>query len=409
MGDHMSDLERRVDVPAPSAPRARFGRSPRRLALVLVAAATVMAWGWTVDAVAVGCSGVAVGPSSDLQRAIDRHGAETTFCLADGTYPLSGPLFPKARDRFLAAHARKAVLTGNDRATMAFNGQGVNRVVLRGLVITHFAPPDQAGAAAVKASSGWRIVNNEISYNANAGLYHEARSVILRNDITHNAKIGLGGYRADGSRIQGNVVSFNGSAGGPDNGGSKWTQTVGLTISGNYFHHNDNNGLWIDGDNTDVTITGNRVSANASEGIQYEVSCAGTVTHNRVRRNGGAGIEVTASQHVRVAANRVTGNAMGIVVWHQDRGSGRNCPWTLTDVRIRRNVVAMSRGYTGLQVYNASDGDAIFRPSDGRVRFSSNTYYLSGREKYFAWGGGLCTARQWRAYGQDVDGVFRFR
>jgi hypothetical protein len=403
----MSDMRHRLEV----LPREWRGASPRLVSswvvLVLVLEVAAVLAGWHPAVAASKCSGVSVDPTSNLQAVIDRKSAGTTFCLADGTYSLSGPLLPKARDRFVAVHARRAILTGNDTASMAINGQGVNGVSVRGLVITHFAPPDQGGMAAVKAASGWRIVNNEISYNSNAGLYHEARAIIARNDIHHNTKIGIGGYRANGSRIENNEIAFNGSSGGPDNGGSKWTQSVGLEIIGNDIHGNDNNGLWIDGDNDDVRIAGNRVTGNASEGIQYEVSCAGTIEHNRVLRNGGAGIEVTASQHVRVLANHVEDNAMGIVVWHQDRGSGSNCSWSLEDVRIRRNIVAMSRGFTGLQVYDASDGEAIFRPDDGRVQFSSNTYYVSRGEKHFAWAGGLCTARQWRAYGQDVNGVFR--
>jgi hypothetical protein len=406
---------RMVNRATPIHVAAAYSKRARRLRRSLGAAAVVAC---VVDALIVtsltpasagSCSGVDVRHSSDLQAAIDDHPGGTTFCLAPGTYELSNPLAPKARDRFVAVDVRRAILDGGDSTTMAFDGQGVTGVTLKGLVITHFDPPADPGMAAVKAATGWRIMNTEIAYNSNTGLYHEARAIIIGNYIHNNAKIGLGGYKANDSQIMNNEVSFNGAAGGPDNGGSKWTQSVGLVIRGNFFHDNYNNAIWVDGDNMDVAITGNTVADNEAEGIQYEVSCAGVIEQNRLRGNGGSGIEIIASQHVTVRSNTVKGNAAGIVIWHQDRGNGANCAWSVRRVRIRDNVISMSQGYSGLRVYDASDGDAIFSPSDRRVRFSSNTYYLRGREQFFAWANSFCTARQWRAYGQDVDGRFVYR
>jgi parallel beta-helix repeat protein len=352
------------------------------------------------------CSGVSVTPQHKLQSLIDAHPSGTTFCLAPGTYPIASPLSPKPDHRFVSVEPRKAVLTGGGTTSMAFDGAGIEGVVLRGLVITRFSPPDVGGYAAVKASAGWRLFGNEISYNRNAGLYHERGAVIRWNYIHHNSKIGLGGYRASNSVIEHNRVAYNGARGGPDNGGSKWVGASNLTIRDNRFHDNYNNGLWVDGDNLNVTIEGNTVVSNQAEGIQYEISCAGVVRDNTVRGNGGAGIEVTASQDVTVSGNRVRDNGYGVIVWHQDRGAGSNCAWTLKNVRIRSNSVAMSKGYTGVRIWNVSDGTRIYQPSDPRVKFASNSYVLSGSGKYFYWANNVRSVPEWKSYGQDVDGTF---
>ena len=326
--------------------------------------------------------------------------------MASGTYRIAAAIVPKPADRFVAVRPRRAILTGGHTTPMAFDAKGVADVVVKGLVITRFSPPDQGGMAALKAAGHWRIINNEISYNDNTGLYHEGDSLIRGNYIHHNSQIGIGGFKANNSIIENNEVAFNGAAGGPFNGGSHWVGATGLTIRNNYFHDNFNNALWVDGDNLNVIVEGNTVTNNQAEGIQYEISCGGVVKNNRVRGNGGAGIEVTASQNVEVFGNTLRGNGKGVSVWHQDRGSGTNCPWTLSNVRIHDNTIRMSRGYTGLQAYNVSDGDSIFDPSDGRVKFYSNTYYLSGGENHFHWAGNLRSISEWKGYGQDVNGTF---
>jgi parallel beta-helix repeat protein len=374
--------------------------------MMVLALLILLAGGRVPRATASGCSGVKVKPATRLQAVIDRHPPGTTFCMAAGTYRIRTAILPKDRDRFVSVRPRRAILTGSHTTPTAFDPNGAAGVVVKGLVITRFAPPDQGGMAALKAAGHWRIINNVISYNDNTGLYHEGDSIVRGNYIHHNSQIGIGAFKANNSIIEGNEVAFNGLAGGPDNGGAKWVGATGLTIRNNFFHGNFGNALWVDGDNLNVTVEGNTVTNNQEEGIQYEISCAGVVKNNRVRGNGGAGIEVTASQNVEVFGNILRGNGKGVSVWHQDRGPGTNCPWTLNNVRIHDNTIRMRRGYTGLQAYNVSDGDSIFDPSDGRVKFYSNTYYLSGGEKHFHWASNLRSISEWKGYGQDVNGTF---
>jgi len=39
-------------------------------------------------------------------------------------------------------------------------------------------------------------------------------------------------------------------------------------------------------------------------------------------------------------------------------------------------------------------------------RFVGNTYYISPNTYPFAWQFGVRTAAQWKAYGEDVSGIF---
>lgn len=356
------------------------------------------------------CDGVQVTPATDLQVAIDAHPQGATFCLSAGTYRLTAPLVPKSGQRLVSIEPRTAVLSGDDTTTMAVNGEQAADVELRGLIIERFATPIQNGLGAVKASRGWVLTDNEIRGNRGLGIYHESQTTLIGNAIHHNAWYGIGGFKAHGSRIENNEVFENGGGGQPNNGGSKWARTVDLVIRGNHFHHNYSNAIWVDGDNLDVTIEDNISSDNYGKGIHYEISCAGVIRNNVVERNETSGLSLVASRDVEVYGNDFVDNGHGILVWHQDRGEGANCPWSLANVRIHDNVVRMSgKQYSGLQTWENSDGDSIFTPSDTRVQFADNHYrVLDESGRHFLWNDALQTWQQWQELGHDVAGELSY-
>jgi parallel beta-helix repeat protein len=352
------------------------------------------------------CRGVRVFAGADLQKVINARAAGTVFCLLSGNYSVSSPLRPKNNQRFISATRRGAVVTGNNSTSMAFNGDATSGVVIRGLVIEKFDTPRRNGMAAVKTGVDWTVVGNEVRGNAALGIFHEARAKIKRNFVHHNSWSGIFGYKAHDSTIKGNEVAYNGGGGGPDNGGGKWVAGVNLAIRNNYFHNNHNNGIWVNADNLNIVIEGNRVKNNQSKGIHYETSCAGVVRENIVVGNGLSGLELVASQNVEVYKNVFRGNANAIRVWHQELGAGSNCSWKISSVRIHENTTYMTEGLSGLWKWNVSDGDSIFNPSDGRVRFFDNTYHLNGTANYFQWANGARSVDEWKSYGQDVNGTF---
>jgi parallel beta helix pectate lyase-like protein len=297
-----------------------------------------------------------------IQSVINAYPSNTTFCLASGKYLIGAPILPKGGDRFIAVQSRQVVLTGSDRTSMAFNGEGVTGVTIQGLVITHFVPPSQAGYAALKASGGWKIINNEISYNANQGLYYEGDSTLVSgNYIHHNTAIGLGGYKTTNSIVEKNEVAFNGS-GSSGNGGSKWVGSSNLTIRNNYFHDNNYAGIWLDTDNVGATVTNNTSSNNAGTGIHDEVNCSSLYQYNTVRNNGLADFNIVASNGTRVLDNVVGGT---IALWHQDR-SAASCPGGLANVVVHGNQIDLPDGttmsdLTGVFVCCGATGNGLTR------------------------------------------------
>jgi parallel beta helix pectate lyase-like protein len=356
-----------------------------------------------------GCAGISVSPGQRLQRLIDRNAEGATFCLAAGTYVLRAPLRPKAGQRFVSIEPRKAVLTGRRVAgSFAFNGAGAPRVELRGLVIRDFAAPDRGGYAAVKASRGWRIIDNQIGPNIHSGIYHEAYAIVRGNTIQGNTVTGIGGFRAFRSLIVDNVIAYNGrSLARYRAAGGKWTRSIGLVIRRNIFQHNWAVSLWLDIDNLDPLIEDNIIQDNAGKGILYEISCPGMIRRNLVEDNRLVGISIVASRGVSVVGNHVARNGDGIQVSHQDRTAENtprdNCRWVTGRVRVRENEITMTRGETGLWVFNVADGDAIFR--DGRVRFVDNHYRIGADvTKPFLWLHRTRTWLGWRRFGQDTGG-----
>lgn len=351
------------------------------------------------------CDGSRVASGADLQREIDAHARGATLCLESGVYRLRDVLRPKNDQVIMAVDRRGAVLTGGGSTDMAFNGDGVTGVTVRGLVVEDFATPDVPGLSAVKTGHGWKILDNEIRNNDKSGIYHGSNVMVRGNYIHHNKVLGIGGYRSVGAMIIGNEVAYN-SVGDTekDSGGAKWVGTRDLTVRDNHFHHNGGTGIWLDTDNINAVIEGNRSNYNTGaaggKGFQYEISCAGVVRNNVAVGNAHAGLELVASRDVEVYGNRFAGNAYGVRVWHQDRGNGRNCDWSLGNVRIHSNDIAMDRGYTGVQTHNVRDGDSIFDRSDDRVRFWDNRYDL-GVERGFHWRDELRTLDEWNSFGLD--------
>jgi nitrous oxidase accessory protein NosD len=352
------------------------------------------------------CSGINVSPSTDLQAAINAGGNNATFCFADGTYFIHTILRPKTGQKFIAVNRHKAVLTGNDSTNMAMNGDGASGVEVRGFVIRNFNVTLEPGWAALKASSAWLVVDNDIHSNYGLGLYHGRDARVLNNKIHHNAHVGLGGYKSHNSLIEGNEVYENGALDKPNRTGAKWTGAINLVIRNNHFHHNYNNAIWLDGDNLDAVIENNVVSNNYGKAIQYEISCAAEIRNNRLENNALVGLLIVASNNVNAYGNVIRNNGQDIEVWHQQRGSGDNCAWVLDNVRIYENTVTISKGRSGIFKHNVNDGDSIYSPTDQRIRFDRNAYTIVGVAKPFYFANALRTPAEWVAYGQDPNSTF---
>jgi hypothetical protein len=301
------------------------------------------------------------------------------------------------------------------RAKAAINSWAAG-VAVQGLVVEKFANDAQRGA--IVGGSDWRIQDNEVRLNHGVGIQAVAaqRAKVLGNHVHHNGQLGVGGWRTVDAVYDGNEVAFNNTAGfynvDWEAGGGKWTESAGLTVRNNHVHDNKAIGLWFDLDNQDVTVAGNRIEANDSDGIRYEISYQAVITDNTIIGNGfkdptgwvcGAGIMVSSARDVEIAGNVVDSNFNGISLRQDNRGSGSLGPYVVENTRVHDNQVIMGRGTTGL---SSSDTSAYTNNN----RFENNHYTVIGTDPTnFAWRGDERTWTQWQQYGNDLGGSFTRR
>ena len=356
---------------------------------------------------------VVVAPGDDLQALVAANPEGTSFLIKAGVHRRQS-VVPKNKNVFVGESG--AILTGEDVTERAFWGSA-NDVVIRGLVIEHYAPPVSRGALAAKdypapCSQNWLVEYNEIRYNATGGLTICHGIKVIGNYIHHNGQWGIAGP-GDNVLIEDNEIAFNNTAGFDSNweaGGTKFVGTVDLTVRHNYVHDNLGPGLWTDGNNINTIYEDNLVVDNRGPGIFHEISYDAVIRDNTVEGNGwgaeaapnGPGILIFSSPNVEVYGNVLTGNTNGIIGKHDERsGTLLHGPWELRDLYVHDNVI-MSSGQTG--VFDLSGTGLVY--TSWNNRFQGNTYRLGSGSRYYFWEGEERTTQEWVAYGHDTSGTW---
>ncbi len=291
-------------------------------------------------------------------------------------------------------------------------------VTLKGLTVEKFANDAQRGA--IVGASDWTIEGNEIRLNHGVGIETPgARNVkVLDNNVHHNGQLGISGWRNTAALYQGNTLAFNNTAGfynaDWEAGGGKWTESSTVTVRNNAVHDNKAVGLWFDINDSDITIVGNRIRGNDSDGIRYEISYHAVIRDNQIADNGfkdptrwvdGAGIMVNSARDVEIAGNIIDSNFNGITLRQDDRGTGSLGPYVVTGASVHDNQVTMRRGTSGL---SSTTGDSAITSRDNT--FERNHYTIIGTDlTNFSWVGSEVAWAQWQRYGQDAGGTFTRR
>ena len=237
-------------------------------------------------------------------------------------------------------------------------------VTVRGMTMTHSAVGAQAGGLEIDRASNWVVEGNRLSGAHGANLYFRdaPNGQLLNNELFNGGQLGFGGY-SDGVLIRGNTVYNNNTeAFSPDweAGGVKITESNGVVIDSNTFHHNLATAIWCDIDCTDITISNNNVHHNYGAGIFFEISDGADIFGNRVWENTWgeedrvwaweSGILIASSRNARVHDNIVAWNGDGIVVFSQCRAfldDGETCDldhrWnSVYGNEVFDNVIVMS-------------------------------------------------------------------
>ncbi|MBK8019905.1 MAG: right-handed parallel beta-helix repeat-containing protein [Chloroflexi bacterium] len=297
----------------------------------------------------------------------------------------------------------------------AFSGDATG-VAIRGLTIEKYAGPGQIAALDGLESTNWIVENNIIRFNHGVGLTVGPGMQVIGNQVVHNGQIGVSGV-GDGVVVRGNEIAYNNWSyydPGWEAGGTKFVQTNGLLVEGNYVHHNIGPGLWTDIDNINVTIRNNIVVANASQGIFHEIGYDAKIYDNVVKFNNptpadwlyGGQIVISSSRNAEIydnviAVSETGGN--GITIVQQERGEGAYGAHLAINNVVRNNRIY----HLGIMGQNGaagewSEGDFW---EESNNRFDSNQYFVADtRHAYWGWENAVRTWDQIRQLGQETNG-----
>jgi parallel beta-helix repeat protein len=278
-------------------------------------------------------------------------------------------------------------------------------VTVQGLVL------EKAAGYGISSNNGtgWTAQNNEVRLNHTKGIRMWAGASILGNHVHHNGQYGVSASDGSGIRVESNEIDHNNAAryqvagGYWDAGGTKFVRTSGLLLRDNHVHNNVGDGFWLDIQNADATIEGNRLSENERFGLFYEISYQGVVVGNTFTGNDLDAIRVTSSSGVDIARNSVSVSAAdpkgGGIRLAQD---GRETSgYVLTNVSVHDNLIALCSGTTGAST--SYGGNAIFQSRNNR--FEGNVYRVgSATSSWWLWMNGKRTWPEWQSYGLDGSG-----
>jgi len=371
----------------------------------------------------VGCQGVAVPAGSDLISVMNANPAGTVYCVASGTFAITGPLPFQNGDQLIGALGaqgqRLTIITGSDVTTNFANGSS-SAVTVKNLVIEHFNNPTQQGVA-TGAQTNWIVDNCEIRFNAGTGWHTHDGTTVRNSFIHHNKQMGIGG-QGDNCTIESTEVADNNWQGlydwGWEAGGSKWVSTVNLTVRNCNFHHNGGPGIWTDGSNVGVLYEGNNCHDNFAPGIFHEIGGSCVIRNNTVSGNAwgtarlnipnqsingyAGGILISESNPVEVYGNTVFDNNGGIIAIDNDRGTNIR----VINLNVHNNDVTVDDTTTDpvAGIYDFGDlYDAYAAASNNH--FEANTYHVGADTTPFWWADAGKTWAQWQAFGHDDTGT----
>lgn len=334
--------------------------------------------------------------------------AGAVFVFSPGVYQgLS--IRPTAGQAFIGEPG--AVLRG-DGAGYAFRSDAPD-VTIEGLVIEDYAPEAKDGVIhGEQGAQGWSIADNHIRHNAEIGIDGTNGWSVSRNVISHNGRYGLTLSGPD-ILVEGNEIACNAAEYGAtgDSGGTKFVHTDNLILRDNYVHDNYGNGLWVDINNLDALIEGNRLVGNERAGVFVEISCGGTIRNNEVEANGignpfpdwmagSSGIQVADTPNVSIYGNVLTDNVKGIgalQVDHENLEAVTKCDPELRNLSVYDNVITQSGGAAAGLDANNSLGD-VWSAWDNS--FEGNTYHLSDGAQ-FRWEGNWVNDEEWTSEGNS--------
>jgi nitrous oxidase accessory protein NosD len=208
-------------------------------------------------------------------------------------------------------------------------------VTIEGFVMRHAATPPQHGALQALPGADHLTVRGVHLSDAHGALISfqgVTGASLVSSDLTRGGQLGVhaGGTGTTDLTIQGNRITDNNTEGFDVNweaGGLKAAMATNLRVVDNVVAHNDGPGIWCDIECRNFTASGNRVDGNTRAGIMFEIGDGAMIENNVVWENGwgrptwgwGAGVLISSSSGATVRGNFLAWNAVGISVISQVR------------------------------------------------------------------------------------------
>ena len=301
------------------------------------------------------------------------------------------------------------------------------------ITFLHSSSPLQASAVSISNSRDVEVIGSRFIWNNGfgLGLSQDSGVTIKESEANSNGISGFTGYRVGDLNVLDSEASFNGWRGSRgwdiDNHdavldpnfidfatGQKF---FGLrTASFKNFRAVDNlsGGLWLDFDNSDVTIEDAVLTGNLTHGLMVEAS-QGLVSVEESEICGNeTGILVSSSSDVHLVDNVLSSNTLGqLVVMGEPRDVYKHDAGTWISVQtkniiVRNNLLAAGAGQLALQ----TDLDGEFWSAYVETLDSSDNRYSSpsAREIFQLPGGRTVALAQWKATtGTDIGSTFAVR
>lgn len=303
-----------------------------------------------------------------------------------------------------------------DTLERAFYTSGAN-VTLRGIGVIGYASQLCDMGTVFLNGPGDSIENVVIDSPPTQGLSMDnANQRVNKVSVINPGMTGIHANAANGLGISHVLISgsnwehFNAA---PSSAGMKLTNLTNLAVSNNTITGtNDSNGIWLDDNVHNFTITGNTVSQTgpSSTGIDLELSGRGIVANNTVTDNK-YGVSVRDTANTEIYNNDfANSNFASVDLWQDNRylvGMPQmnikptvDAPWVVQNINVVNNIFAGNTAPWGFQIY-AKDDQTNRSASSMNITIDGNLFHTknatSSTDRMVAWG--AADNKSWTEYG----------
>jgi hypothetical protein len=300
-----------------------------------------------------------------------------------------------------------------------FSVDGQSNLVLRNLEFQHGNAAVQDAAVQISNSNNILIEGCIFTWNnwIGLGISQIVNLTLSKNVSVWNGATGFDGYNLKNLELDGNDTSFNNWRGAAGNfyGWSVAGAKLGGVHTGSITHHrsvgNRARGVWLDYDNTNVTVDDATLLSNLNDGLFIEASAGPTLIQNSniTGNQNAAGVAGANASDVTLLSNTLTGNTGEQILITGDYD--RNV--TNWETGVQQDVQAVRWTIRSNTVVSQSNGQAVLQTPVWQPFLTSllagyNSWSKPGDQGAFHIGTNWFTFQQWQSL-VDTDSTSVFQ